>query len=93
MKLSNSVQPISNLKQNTAKSIKEERANRSHIVITQNGEAKASRIDVTEYEQDQESVAMLKMIAQSKKSYAEGKCKTAKKSFTDIRKNIMDSQS
>ena len=44
------------------------------------------------YEQDQESLAMLKMIAQSKESYKAGKFKTAKKAFSKIRKDIKDAQ-
>ena len=58
------------------------------MIITQNGEAKAVIVDISEYEQDQESLAMLKMIAQSKEAYSQGKHKTAKKAFSDIRANI-----
>lgn len=93
MKLSKSVRPISYLKQNTAEAIREVYENHSSIVITQNGEAKAVLMDVSEYEQDQESLAMLKMIAQSKAAYAKGDFKTAKKSFSDIRKKIKAAQS
>lgn len=92
MKLSKSVKPISYLKQNTAQAIKEVHINHSPMVITQNGEAKAVLIDIAEYEQDQESLAMLKMLAMSKQAYAAGQFKTAKKAFADIRKNIRDSR-
>jgi len=92
MKFSESVKPISYLKQNTAEAIKIVHTNHSPMIITQNGEAKAVLLDVAEYEQDQESLAMLKMIAQSKESYAAGKFKTARKAFSDIRKNIKDTQ-
>lgn len=92
MRLSKSVKPISYLKQNTAEAIKEVHVNHSSMVITQNGEAKAVLLDVAEYEQDQESLAMLKMIAQSKGAYATGNFKTAKKAFSDIRKTIKDIQ-
>jgi len=92
MKLSESVKPISYLKQNTAEAIKIVHANRSPMIITQNGEAKAVLQDVADYEQDQETLAMLKMIAQSKESYVAGKFKTARKTFSDIRKNIKDAQ-
>ncbi len=88
MKLSKSVKPISYLKQNTADAIKEVHVNHSPMIITQNGEAKAVLLDVAEYEQDQESLAMLKMIAQSKQAFAAGDFKTVKKTFSDIRKNI-----
>ena len=92
MRLSKSVKPISYLKQNTAEAIKEVHVNHTPMIITQNGEAKAVLLDMAEYEQDQESLAMLKMIAQSKEAYATGNIKTAKKAFSDIRKNIKDSQ-
>ena len=92
MRLSKSVRPISYLKQNTAEAIREVHLNHSSLIITQNGEAKAVLLDIAEYEQDQESLAMLKMIAQSKSSYESGNFKTAKKAFADIRKNIKGSR-
>ena len=92
MRLSKSVKPISYLKQNTAEAIKQVHTNNSIMIITQNGEAKAVLQDVAEYEQDQESLAMLKMIAQSKDAYTVGNFKSAKKSFADIRKGIKDAQ-
>jgi len=92
MRLSKSVKPISYLKQNTAEAIKEVNVNHSSMIITQNGEAKAVLLDLAEYEQDQESLAMLKMIAQSKEAYVSGHFKTTKKAFSDIRKNIKDAQ-
>ena len=88
MKLSQSVKPISYLKQNTAEAIKEVHENHNSIVITQNGEAKVVILDIAEYEQDQESLALFKMLAQSKDAYSQGNHKTAKKSFSDIRKSI-----
>jgi len=92
MQLSKSVKPISYLKQNTAEAIREVHDNHSPMIITQNGEAKAVLLDLAEYEQDQESLAMLKMIAQSKDAYFSGNVKTAKKVFSEIRKNINDTQ-
>ena len=88
MRLSKSVRPISYLKQNTAEAIREVHLNGTPLLITQNGEAKAVLLDIATYEQDQDSLAMLKMIAQSKDAYEAGQYKTAKKAFADIRKNI-----
>lgn len=93
MKLSRSVKPISYLKQNTAEAIRSVHESHSPMLITQNGEAKAILIDVADYEQDQETLAMLKMIAQSKKAYSEGNYKTARKTFADIRQSIKETQS
>ena len=90
--MTKSVKPISYLKQNTAEAIKDVYENHSSMVITQNGEAKAVLMDIAAYEQDQESLAMLKMIAQSKAGYSKGGFKSAKKAFADIRKNTKDAQ-
>jgi prevent-host-death family protein len=88
MILSQSIKPISYLKQNTASAIKEVNENNSSLIITQNGEAKAILIDLKSYEQEQESLALLKMIAQSKQAYNEGQYQTAKDAFTDIKLKI-----
>jgi prevent-host-death family protein len=90
MKLSRAVKPISYLKQHTADAVREVNENSSSIVITQNGEAKAVLVDIVEYEQAQESFALLKMLAQSKDSYQQGKHKPARKALADVRKQLKD---
>ena len=90
MKLSRAVKPISYLKQHTAAAVKEVNENSSSMVITQNGEAKAVLVDIVEYEQAQESFALLKILAQSKESYQKGKRKPAKKALADVRKQLKD---
>ena len=88
MRLSNSVKPISYLKQHTAETIKTVHDNHEPMVITQNGEAKVVILDIADYEQSQETLALLKMLSQSKDAYARGEYKTAKKAFSDIRKAV-----
>ena len=88
MRLSRSVKPISYLKQHTAEVIKTVRENNEAVIITQNGEAKVVILDIADYEQSQETLALLKMLAQSKDAYERGEHKTAKKAFSDIRKAI-----
>ncbi len=85
MKLSEAVKSISYLKQHTADAIKEVAENSSPMVITQNGEAKAVLVGIVEYEQTLESFALLKMLAQSKESYQQGRHKPARKALTDVR--------
>ena len=75
MKLSRAVKSISYLKQHTADAVKEVAETSSPMVITQNGEAKAVLVGIVEYEQAQESFALLKMLAQSKASYQQGRHK------------------
>ena len=56
------------------------------VVITLNGEAKAVIQGMKEYEEMQESIALLKILAQSK-SLEEGKYKPVGKAFKDLRKS------
>ena len=88
MKLSESVKPISYLKSHTAEALRAVTEGRQPIVITQRGEAKAVLQDIAAYEQIQESLALLKMLAQSSKSLAEGRSKTVEQAFSDVRRRI-----
>jgi len=84
MKLSERIKPVSYLKAHTAQLISELSAQRGTIVITQNGEARAVVQDIDSYEQTQESLAMLKLLAQSQRSIEAGKHKPLKKAFADL---------
>ncbi len=88
MKLSECVKPISYLKSHTAEAIRGVAEGRQPIVITQHGEARAVLQDITDYEQTQESLALLKMLAQSSGSLAHGRTKPARKAFADVRRRI-----
>jgi len=88
MKLSRSVKSISYLKQHTADAVRGVREDSGPLVITQNGEAKAVLVDIVEYEQAQESFALLKMLAQSKQSYQQGRHKSASKAIKDVREKL-----
>ncbi len=88
MKLSESVKPISYLKSHTAEVLRDVSEGQRTIVITQRGEAKAVLQDIASYEQTQESLALLKILAQSSKSIQEGRSKPVKKAFADVRKHI-----
>ncbi len=90
MKLSENVKPISFLKSHASEVIHKIRENRNAYVITVNGEATVVVQDVREYEKTQESLAMLKILAQSKKSLQEGRVKPAQKAFGDLRKQLKD---
>ena len=90
MKLSQAVKSISYLKQHTADAVKQVNESSRPMVITQNGEAKAVLMDIVAYEQVQESFALLKMLAQSKQSYQQGKHKPARKALADVRKQLRD---
>jgi prevent-host-death family protein len=84
MIFSESIKPISYVKSNMALVIQQLNENKSAIIITQNGEAKAALVDIKEYEQTQETIAMLKLIAQGKRNIAEGKFRPVKNAFRDL---------
>jgi prevent-host-death family protein len=57
------IKPISYLKANAADVLQELEENRMPLIITQNGEAKAVIQDVASYEETQETLALLKILA------------------------------
>ena len=92
MKLSKAIKPISYLKSHTAEIFRNLEKNRQPLIITQNGEARAVVQDIASYEATQESLALLKILAQSTSSVKQGKTRPAKKAFSELRKNIMQSE-
>ena len=91
MKLSEQVKPISYLKAHASEIIRDIAIEHKAVVITQNGEAKAILQDLESFEKMQESLAMLKIIAQGKKDQEEGKINTASKAFRNLKKRIKES--
>ncbi len=63
MRFSTQVRPISYLKANAAEVLERIGIEREPLVITQNGEAKAVMQDVVSWEQTQEALALLKLLA------------------------------
>jgi prevent-host-death family protein len=63
MRYSSQVKPISYLKANAAEVLLQLTEQRQPMVITQNGEAKAVIQDVASYEETQETLALLKILA------------------------------
>ena len=90
MKLSESVKPISYLKAHASEIIRDVSENQKTIVITHHGEAKAVVQNLTNYEQMNESIIMLKLLAQSTKSKLLGRYKPVKKAFSDLRVRIKE---
>lgn len=88
MKLSESIQPISNLKSHASEIIRTVAEKRETFIITQNGKAKAVLQDINLYEETQESLAMLKILAGSTKQRKEGKGEKVEKAFRDIDRRI-----
>jgi prevent-host-death family protein len=75
MHYSSQVKPISYLKANAAEVLYELAEKREPLVITQNGEAKAVLQDVVSYEETQETLALLKILALGNREIEAGKLK------------------
>lgn len=88
MKLSEAVKPISHFKSHASEVVREIVSTQRPVVITLNGEAKAIIQDIREYEKDRESMALLKILALSRKSVNEGQFRPAGEAFASIRQRI-----
>ena len=85
MHYSTQVKPISYLKANAAQVLAQLSANREPLLITQNGEAKAVLQDVASYEQAQETLALLKVLALGNQDVAAGRVKPVAQVLTRLR--------
>jgi PHD/YefM family antitoxin component YafN of YafNO toxin-antitoxin module len=84
MKFSENIKPISFLKSHASEIIRNLNKSKKTLIITQNGKAKAIIQDIKLYEQNLESMALLKILAQSNASIKKGKIKPATKAFSDL---------
>jgi prevent-host-death family protein len=85
MKLSENIKPISYLKANAAEVIENLKATHQPIIITQNGKAAMVIQSVADYEQILETLALLKILAQSQQAVSNGKTVTSAEAFSQLR--------
>ena len=90
MRYSTQIKPISYLKANAAEVLKELAAQRQPMVITQNGEAKAVIQDVASYEETQETLALLKILALGNSQVAQGKVKPLADVIKALRERVAE---
>ncbi|MEN2708770.1 type II toxin-antitoxin system Phd/YefM family antitoxin [Sphingomonas sp. NPDC092331] len=79
------IKPISYFKANAAEVINDLRETGEPMVITQNGEATAVIQDVASYEKDQETLALLKILALGQKDIEAGRYRPADEVFADLK--------
>ena len=77
MKLSSRIKPISYLKAHAAEIVRTLGDQREPLIITQNGEAKVVMQDIDSYEQMQETVALLKILALGNRQVEAGQVQPA----------------
>ena len=77
MKLSSQIKPISYLKAHAAEIVRNLGEEREPLIITQNGEAKVVMQDIESYEQTQETMALLKILALGSRQIEEDRVQPA----------------
>lgn len=85
MSYSTQIKPISYLKANAAEVLLELAETREPMIITQHGEAKAVIQDVASYEQTQETLALLKLLALGNQDIAAGRIRPAREAIASLR--------
>ena len=93
MKLSKQLKPISDLKAHEPTILRTLKDHSQPVVITLHGEAKAILQDIGQYEETQETLALLKVLALTNRQVEEGKVRPVADAFSRIRKRLADSQS
>ncbi len=88
MKYSARIRPISYLKANAAEVVKQLARDREPLVITQNGEARAVIQDVESFEETQETLALLKILALGTRQVEEGRLVRAEDVVRDLRERL-----
>ena len=86
MKFSTQVKPISYLKSHAAEIIKDISERREPMLITQNGEAKLVVMDVRSYEEQEETLALLKVLALGNREIEQGHFRPANDVFAELDK-------
>ena len=86
MKLSSRIKPISYLKAHAAEIVRTLGVRQEPLIITQNGEAKVVIQDIDSYENMQETVALLKILALGNRQIEAGEVHDAADVIARLRK-------
>ena len=84
MKLSSRIKPISYIKAHASEVLRGLSEHADPLIITQNGEAKAVLQDIDAYEQTQETLALLRLLALGKREIEAGETKEASVVFSEL---------
>ena len=88
MRYTTQVRPISYLKANAAEVLDHLNQVREPMLITQNGEARAVLQDVASYQETQETLALLKLLALGQRDAAAGRVKPVTELVKRMRERI-----
>ena len=85
MKLSSQIRSISYLKTHAAEIVRSLGKQQEPLIITQNGEAKVVIQDIESYEQNQQTIALLKILSLGIRQIEEGKVVPAEDAIKRLR--------
>ena len=88
MKLTSKVKPISYIKANAAEVLQQVEETREPVIITLNGEAKAVLQDLASFEEVQETLALLKLLALGQKEVDQNQVRPASEVFERLRSRL-----
>jgi prevent-host-death family protein len=88
MKPTEQVKPVSYLKAHAAEVLRHVQEVREPVIVTQNGEAKAVLQDIASYEEDRETLALLKILALGNDEVASGATRPAEAVFAGLRERL-----
>ena len=88
MKLAGRVKPISYLKAQAPEVIRGLSEDGEPVIITVRGEAQAVLQDIAQYEETEETLALLKALALTSESVAKGKVRPVREAFARIRARV-----
>lgn len=90
MQLHSDIKPISWVKNNARQMIESVSESGNPMIITQHGEARAVVISVREYDEMQQSLALLRMLADSSIDVEAGRLRDADEVFADLRISLAE---
>ena len=90
MQLHSDIKPISWVKNNARQMIESVSESGNPMIITQHGEARAVVVSVREYDEMQQSLALLRMLADSSMDVEAGRLRDADDVFADLRTSLAE---
>ena len=92
MKPTAQIKPVSDLKAHTAEIIRQLEQVREPLIVTQNGEAKAVMQDIASFEETQETLALLKILALGNRQIEAGDAQPTAEVFSALREPLLRGQ-
>lgn len=86
------IKPVSWFKANAAEALRNVAEDRTPYIITQNGEAKAVVQDIASYEQTQEALALLKLVAMGREDVRAGRVVPFRDVIAELRSRRYDEE-